>query len=144
MRSWLPSLGSPAVQRRWMTRCVRAVPHADGKLSSSRFLPFGDGRVFFLLALAQARPPVNRCVGAGWRQIRYGRSLVCPILDGGSPLLSFRCLSARTQRRVSHIGSVDNFIASSSPYLLSEYNIQVQTTCRRFNYLSVLNFYAFF
>lgn len=87
MRSWLPSAWQPSgAARRWMTRCAG---YADGKLLISLPPLRRDSRIFLLLAPAQAQPPVsvNRRVGAGWRQIRYGRSLVCPIPDG-SPLLS--------------------------------------------------------
>lgn len=48
MRSWLPSLGSPVVQRGDGWRGVLM------ENFSSRFLPFSVGRVFLLLALAQA------------------------------------------------------------------------------------------
>lgn len=87
--AWQPS----GAARRWMTRWMCA-GYADGKLLVS-LLPLRAGRIFPLarscisLRPRRATPvSVNRRVGAGWRQIRYGRSLVCPILDGSSLLLT--------------------------------------------------------
>lgn len=96
---------------------------------------------------------MNRRVGAGWRQIRYGRSLVCPILDGSSlfssPLgfvASPRGLNGREEEGCGASRVLDRWTTLSlhvlrhvhSTYSLFQYSVRIQITCKRCNYPCVI------
>lgn len=140
--AWQPS----GAAWRWMTRCAG---NADGKLLISlsplrrrpRFPP------------ARSRASAAAGVGESARGCRLEadkireesrlsnpRWLSSPLVS--LPLREDLAVGRKrdASRRVSRIGSVDNFIASRSPswHSLSEYNIQVRTTCKICNYPRVI------